>query len=76
MNTTKIVANLVRTNDEAYGDEMQAKIYKITTPEGNVSFAVSLFANDELKSCEGDYISYGYAMKAAIAWIDNSDFYL
>lgn len=76
MNTTQIVTTLVRCNDEAYGDEMQAKIYKITTPEGNVSFALSLYSNDELKSCQGDYISYGYAMKDAIAWIDNSDFYL
>lgn len=76
MNTTQIVTTLVRLTEEGFGDDKQAKIYKVTHLDETVSFSVSLFESDQLKSCQGDYISYGYVMKAAIEWIDNSEFFL
>lgn len=78
MNTYKHVATFHRLTDgdESYGPDKSAKIYKITTPDGSVSFAISLFEGDVLQSCQGDYVSYGWAMRPVIKWLDNSDFYL
>jgi len=76
MNRNELIATFARVNDEAYGSEKSAKIYKVNHDDGNTSFAISLFENDSLKSCQGVYISYGYAMRDVIEWIDNSDTYL
>lgn len=78
MNKTEHVATFTRETDtnEFYGCDKSAKIYKVIHPNGTVSFAVSLFENTALMNCQGDYIAYGYAMKVAIEWLDNSDFYL
>lgn len=78
MNKNEHVATFTRQTDgsQSYGADKTAKIYKVTTPDGNVSFAVSLFEGDVLQNCQGDYVSYGWAMRPVIEWLDNSDFYL
>lgn len=78
MNNNQHVATFTRLTDgeTSYGHDRSAKIYKITHPDESVSFAISLFENDVLQSCQGDFISYGWAMRPVIEWLDNSDFYL
>lgn len=76
MNTTILVAQFKREVDEAYGSDKAVKVYKVTSPAGHTWFTVSLFENEQLQSCAGEYISYGFACAAGIKWLDNSDFYI
>ena len=74
--STKLVTTLTRDTDEAYGEDYQAKVYKVVGDDGSVSFAVSLFCMGQLSICEPNYKSYGYAMMRAVQWIDNSQFHM
>lgn len=74
--STKLVTTLTRDTDESYGDDYQAKVYKVTAEDGSVSFTVSLFCMGQLSICEPNYISYGCAMVRAVQWIDNSQFHM
>lgn len=69
---TTHVATFSRDPLDCYGDAKQAKIYKME--DGR--FAISLYTNGELASCEDNYISYGAAVKVAIEWLDNSEFHM
>ena len=78
MNINEHIATFSRELDlnQSYGPDKVAKVYKVIHPDGNVTFAISLFEDGALQSCQGDYISYGWALRPVIEWLDNSDFYL
>jgi hypothetical protein len=76
MTTSTLVTKLVRLTEEAYGQDCEARVYKLVQEDGSTSFAVSLLCNDVLIICEGDFVSYGAAMRRAVQWMDNSQMHL
>lgn len=76
MTTSTLVTILTRATDAAYGEDYEAKVYKMVEDDGQTRFAVSLFCGGHLSTCEDNYISYGHAMVRAVQWIDNSQFHM
>lgn len=66
---TKCVAEFQRLAIEGFGGDSKARIY-----EADNGYVVSFYSNGEYVHASVASLDYSIALKAAIGWLDNSEF--
>lgn len=67
---SKCVAEFQRLAVDGFGGDCKARIY-----EADNGFVISFYNGKEYVGASAACVSYGSALKAAIEWLDNSEFY-
>lgn len=69
--STKCVAEFQRLATDDKGGDAKARIY-----EADSGFVVSFYSGGEYVHTSVASLDYGTALKAAIGWLDNSEFHM